>query len=252
MPKLGDFKVLTFDCYGTLIDWGKGILKALSPLVEKSGRALSREEILAAFAREESEEEALNPRLIYREILARVYEALARAWGVEGEEREALAFALSIAEWPPFPDTVAALRYLKGFYKLAILSNVDRSSFAKSREKLGIVFDHVFTAEEIGSYKPDLRNFRFMIEALQKEGFAKSDLLHIAQSLFHDHAPANLCALASVWIDRRAGRKGSGATPPPPPGVRFDFRFQSLSGLVAAHRRERGLARKGTARTAGA
>jgi FMN phosphatase YigB (HAD superfamily) len=119
-----------------------------------------------------------------------------------------------------------------------ILSSVDRKSFAASRKRLGVVFDAVYTAEDVGSYKPDLANFRYMIDALKRSGHAEHDILHIAQSLFHDHAPANAVGLRSVWIDRRKGAAGSGATPPPPEGVRWDFRFASMAELVEAHRAE--------------
>ena len=144
--------------------------------------------------------------------------------------------AASVGDWPAFADSAAALAYLKQFYKLVILSNVDRKSFAESEKRLGIAFDAVYTAEDIGSYKPDPRNFRYMIEALKRAGHAERDILHVAQSLFHDHAPANAAGLRSAWIDRRAGAAGSGATPPPPAGVRYDFRFTSMAELVEAHR----------------
>ena len=131
----------------------------------------------------------------------------------------------------------AALDYLKRFYKLVILSNVDRRSFAQSARRLGVEFDAVYTAEDIGSYKPDLRNFRYLLAALAKSGHSPSDILHTAQSLYHDHAPANILGLPSAWIDRRANQAG-GATPPPPAGVHWDFRFANMAELVEAHRRE--------------
>jgi 2-haloacid dehalogenase len=235
---LTDFRALSFDCYGTLIDWESGITAALAPLAAKSPLRRSREEMLESFARHESAQEAETPGLLYSELLARVHRRLAAEWGVAAAEEENRAFGASVGDWPAFPDSAAALAYLKGFYKLVILSNVDRGSFAGSEARLGVAFDAVYTAEEIGSYKPDPRNFRHMLAALSARGYRKSEVLHVAQSLYHDHAPANREGLASAWIDRRRGKEGWGATMPPPEGVRWDFRFNSLAEFAEAHRRE--------------
>jgi 2-haloacid dehalogenase len=235
--RLSNFTVLTFDCYGTLIDWESGIAAALQGLARHAG-GRPRDELLESFARHEAAQEAETPKMLYSDLLAQVHRRLARDWGVIASEEEHRAFSRSIGEWPPFPDSPDALRYLKGFYKLVILSNVDRASFMASEKRLGISFDRVFTAEEIGSYKPDPRNFRHMLDALRAEGHDGRKILHVAQSLYHDHMPANALGLASAWIDRRHG-EGWGATPPPPPGVHYDFRFASLADLVAAHRAER-------------
>ena len=241
--RLTDFKVLTFDCYGTLIDWETGIVNALRPLFGSDLVELRRDDILAAFARLETAQEAETPGMLYSELLAHVHRRLAEEWGVAATAADHRAFGSSVGDWPAFPDTAASLVYLKRFYKLVILSNVDRASFAQSRERLAVAFDAVYTAEDIGSYKPDLRNFRTMIDGLQRSGYPMHDILHAAQSLFHDHMPANAVGLASAWIDRRAGAPGSpgfhGATPPPPEGVRWDFRFAGMAELVEAHRAER-------------
>jgi 2-haloalkanoic acid dehalogenase type II len=236
--RLTDFKVLTFDCYGTLIDWETGIADALRPLMRGSHTERSRDDILAAFARHETALEAETPGMIYSELLVRVHRRIAEEWGIAATASDHAAFGRSVGDWPAFPDSAPALAYLKQFHKLVILSNVDRNSFAQSQIRLGIDFDAVYTAEEIGSYKPDLRNFRHMIGRLQRSGYRVHDTLHIAQSLFHDHMPANAVGLRSVWIDRRKGAAGSGATPPPPEGVRWDFRFSSMAELVEAHRAE--------------
>jgi 2-haloacid dehalogenase len=234
--RLIDFKVLTFDCYGTLIDWETGILKALQPLLRKDPQERSREDVLASFARHETAQEAETPEMVYSELLVRVHRRLAEEWGLVASEADHRAFGGSVGDWPAFSDSAAALAYLKQFYKLVILSNVDRRSFDESEKRLGVAFDAVYTAEDIGSYKPDPRNFRYMIEALKRAGHTERDILHVAQSLFHDHAPANASGLRSAWIDRRAGAAGSGATPPPAAGVRYDFRFTSMAELVEAHR----------------
>ena len=236
--RLSDFKVLTFDCYGTLIDWETGIINALRPVLGKGAAERSHDEILASFARHETAQETETPGMLYSELLARVHRRLAEEWGIAAREEEHRAFGGSVGDWPAFADSAASLRYLKQFYKLVILSNVDRTSFAASNQRLGVVFDAVYTAEEIGSYKPDPKNFRYMIDALKNAGHAERDILHTAQSLFHDHAPANAIGLASAWIDRRLGAEASGATLRAPGGVHYDFRFGSLAEMVEAHRNE--------------
>lgn len=236
--RLTDFKVLTFDCYGTLIDWETGILDALRPLLRKDPVERSRDEVLTSFARHETAQEAQTPDMIYSELLGQVHRRLAEEWGVAASETDHRAFGGSVGDWPAFADSAASLSYLKQFHKLVILSNVDRKSFAESRKRLGVAFDAVYTAEDIGSYKPDFGNFRYMIGALKRSGYAERDILHIAQSLFHDHAPANAMGLCSAWIDRRSDAAGSGATPSPPEGVRYDFRFPGMAELVEAHRAE--------------
>jgi len=236
--RLTDFKVLTFDCYGTLIDWETGIVNALQPLLGKDRIEHGRDDILASFARHETALEAEKPGMVYSQLLAAVHRGLAREWGIAASDEEHRAFGGSVGDWPAFADSAASLRYLKQFYNLVILSNVDRQSFAASNERLGVHFDAVYTAEEIGSYKPDPRNFRYMIDALRHSGHAEHEILHTAQSLFHDHASANAFGLASAWIDRRGDAAGPGATMPPPEGVHYDFRFGSLEEMVEAHRHE--------------
>ena len=236
MARLSDFKALSFDCYGTLIDWETGLMAALEPLRERAG--LGADALLEAFGRLENEAEERHPGMLYSELLADVYRSLAAELGVGAASGEAEAFGGSVGDWPAFADSAEALRYLKQHFRLIILSNVDRASFARSNERLGVAFDHVFTAEEIGSYKPSLRNFEYLLERLGEEGIARGDLLHVAQSLFHDHAPANRMGIASAWIDRRHDKAGGGATKLPEPMPRFDFRFTSLAELADAHRAE--------------
>jgi 2-haloalkanoic acid dehalogenase type II len=236
--RLGDFKVLSFDCYGTLIDWESGIYAALQPLLRRGGLDLERERVLESFARHESAEEAATPGMRYGELLAVVHARLAKEWGVAVEPEEDRQFGRSVPEWPAFPDSAAALRALKRHYKLVILSNVDRAGFRASNEKLGVEFDAVYTAEDIGSYKPDPRNFEYMLSRLASLGFGPKDVLHTAQSLYHDHAPASRFGLATAWIDRRQDRGGWGATMPPPAEARYDFRFGSMAEMAEAHRKE--------------
>jgi 2-haloacid dehalogenase len=231
---LSDFKVLSFDCYGTLIDWESGIQTALRPLVHRAGITLDGEAILAEFATRESEQQAATPDMRYADLLGVVHARLAAVWDAPDDPAENERFGASICDWPPFSDTAAALRALRERYRLVILSNVDRLSFRATQQRLGVPFDAVYTAQDIGSYKPDPRNFTYLIERLAEDGFQKSDILHVAQSLYHDHAPANTMGLASTWIDRRHGATGWGATVPPPQGVHYDFCFKSLAELADA------------------
>lgn len=239
--RLSDFKALSFDCYGTLIDWESGLSRALEPLNEQA--LVPQEQLLEAFGHAEHEVEQAHPGMRYSEVLTIVHGHLAERFGIQPDEEAARAFGRSVGDWPAFPDSREALAYLKRHFKLIILSNVDRESFAGSNERLGVEFDRIFTAEEIGSYKPDLRNFEFLLDRLQEDGIARSGLLHVAQSLFHDHVPANRMGIASAWIDRRHDKPGGGATKVPEPMPRFDFRFTSLEELAAAHRSERAEAR---------
>jgi 2-haloalkanoic acid dehalogenase type II len=236
--RLSQFKALSFDCYGTLIDWETGIRTALAPLAERSGK--SPEELLEAFGPIEHDLEETYPGMRYSDLLVKVHEHLCDDFNVERDEREARLFGGSVGEWPAFPDSADALSYLKGHFQLVILSNVDRRSFVGSNRRLGVEFDFIFTAEDIGSYKPSPRNFEHMIKWLEEAGIQKGDLLHVAQSLFHDHVPANRIGIASAWIDRRHGKPGSGATVMPDPIPHYDFRFTSMGELAAAHRAEQG------------
>ena len=240
--QLRDFKVLTFDCYGTLIDWESGIYNALLPLRELSNQGeRSRDEVLEEYAKIEADQELLTPAMPYSQLLSVVCQRLAKAWGISLTQEQANIFGASVPDWPEFADSVASLQYLKQHFKLMILSNVDRISFRASNLRLQVEFDAIYCAQDIGSYKPDPRNFEYMLRRL-KEGFGlnKQHILHTAQSLFHDHASANQFGLASAWIDRRHAHKGWGATLAPPGTPRYDFRFESMDALVQAHQAEMG------------
>ncbi len=236
--QLSGFRALSFDCYGTLIDWESGIFTALQPLLARVATPPARDTVLERFAHHEQRLETDSPALLYRDLLAQVHADLARDWGVAPDAEADRRFGASVGDWPAFPDTVGALRYLQQHFKLAILSNVDRDSFRASNLRLGVTFDLVCTAQDIGSYKPAPANFAYLLARLAEQGLAKADLLHVAQSLYHDHGPANAIGLASAWIDRRHAAGGLGATIAPPEGVRYDARFTSLEELAAAHRRE--------------
>ena len=233
--KLTDFQALTFDCYGTLIDWETGMIGGLKPLTERVGRGLSRDEILQAHARHESSQQNWTPQMRYSDLLAIVYKRLAEEWGVNATREECIAYGESIKDWPAFADSTEALRYLKKHYKLIILSNVDNKSFSFSNKKLGVDFDAIYTAEDIGSYKPSARNFDYMLEKLRTIGIGDKQILHTAESMFHDHGPANKTGLASCWIYRRHADQGFGATMHPGDMPKVDFRFNSMADLAKAH-----------------
>ena len=232
------FKALTFDCYGTLIDWERGILAELKPWVAASGQKLGDDQILEAFGEEESRCETATPSKLYPGILADTFRALGRRWGIAASEAQAAEFGRSVPRWPAFPDSAASLQYLKRHYQLVILSNVDRASFAASNKKLQVAFDKIVTAEDVGSYKPDLRNFRHLLAELETMGLRKEQILHTAQSLHHDVAPARSLGLKTAWINRRKGRAGAGATVAPKGDATPDVEFPSMAALVEAHREQ--------------
>ena len=234
--RLCDFPILSFDTYGTLIDWETGIWTALQPLLARLARPPEREAALAAFAGEESACQAATPGLPYSRLLAETHRNLARRWGCEPDHGESVGFGQSVGEWPAFPDAASALAYLKGRHRLITLTNCDRASYRGSAARLGNPWDAVLTAEEIGSYKPDEANFKFLLARVAEDfGAGPECVLHVAQSLFHDHVPAKALGLTTAWIDRRGGRRG-GATPPPQVAVEPDFRFDSMAAMVARHR----------------
>jgi 2-haloacid dehalogenase len=237
--KLTDFKVLSFDCYGTLIDWESGLWAALQPLIEASRTTIARDAALETFGILESEQQSQMPNLLYRDVLARVHAKLAAQWGAPPDEAKDKTFGTSIGNWPAFPDSAQALAYLKRHYKLVILSNVDRQSFAISNKKLGVTFDAIRTAEDIGSYKPNPKNFEDLIATVRALGHDKSEILHTAQSLFHDHAPAEHIGLARCWINRR-GDSGaaSGATKAVAVMPKLDFEFPTLAAMAKKHQSE--------------
>ncbi len=203
------FKVLTFDCYGTLIDWESGILSAVRPVLSEYGVKVSDEEILKLYAKFESESES-GEYMKYREILRTVAINFARRYNFDLPEEMEQFIADSVKNWLPFSDTVAALKTLKNKYRLGILSNTDNVLFSYSAKHLAVDFDFIFTSEDIGSYKPSRRNF---VYALDMIGVPKENLLHVAQSLYHDVAVANSLGISTVWVNRRHDKSGYGATP---------------------------------------
>jgi 2-haloacid dehalogenase len=208
MLDLSQYKWLSFDCYGTLIDWESGILGYLRPLLRRHGRHIDDNQILHLYSEFEPREQAGEYRR-YREVLA-----------------EAAGLAESILHWQPFSDTVPALRALHARFKLAVLSNIDRDLFAYSALKLEVPFDLVVTAEDARGYKPSIRNFELL---LQKLPVPQSQLLHVAESLFHDVAPARSLGIATVWVNRRQGKPAAASKLV---AAQPDLEVQDLSALV--------------------
>ena len=206
------FEVLTFDTYGTLIDWEAGILAALRPVLAAhgAGGAEGDEALLERYARHEAELEA-GPYLPYREVLARALVAVCADLGVAPTGAQVAAFSDSVGDWPAFPDSAQALAALHERFRLAVITNCDEHLFARSERRLGLRFDWVVTAERARSYKPSTTNFEVAFATI---GVPRERILHVAQSLYHDHVPAKALGLSTVWVDRRAGREGFGATLP--------------------------------------
>lgn len=201
---------LTFDCYGTLIDWESGILDAVRPILEPLGLRQSDDEILATYAELETAEEA-GPYRPYKVLLRSVVTRLGERLGFEVDARELDCLSSSIAGWRPFPDTVDSLRRLKTRFQLAIVSNIDRDLFEASARRLEVPFDWVVTAEDARAYKPSRAVFE---RALRTIGHPRERILHVAQSVYHDIVPAGALGLATVWVNRRHDKAGAGATPP--------------------------------------
>ena len=237
MRSLLDYQALTFDCYGTLMDWESGIWNALQPLFLAGEAEVPRSTALAEFGRLETVLEREMPGLRYPEILARVHHDLAGTLGVPTNDALDRAFGASVPTWPAFADSSEALAELSDRFRLVILSNVDRESFAASNRRLGVDFDAIYTAEDIGSYKPDPANFDYMLRRLEADhGIEPDTILHVAQSLFHDHAPAKAAGLDTVWIDRQRLSSGGewGATAPVEEPPTPDHVFFSMADLARA------------------
>ncbi|MDX1388741.1 MAG: haloacid dehalogenase type II [Acidobacteriota bacterium] len=221
-------RALTFDCYGTLIDWESGILRALRPVLDRYGVEIDDDRLLEFYARHEPDAQAGGYRP-YREVLGSVVEGIATELGFTASPDETASLAESIPDWNPFPDTVEALRALKRRFKLGIISNIDDDLFAASARRLEVDFDWVITAEQVGSYKPSTRNFE---RAIERIGLPGDVIVHVAQSLFHDVVPAKKLGLATVWVNRGGARPGFGATPAAV--ARPDLEVPDLAALVTA------------------
>lgn len=236
MAKLTDFRLLSFDVYGTLIDWETGVLNGLKPLSQQAG--LTREKALEVYHDLEKAQQNKTPDMAYSQLLTTIYPQFAERLGIEAPAAsDAEKFGQSVAQWPAFPDTVDALRRLSKHYKLVVLSNVDRESFRGSNAGPlgGVQFDRIITAQDVGSYKPDLRNFEYMLKAAKSEfNVEKDQVLQTAQSQFHDHHPAKQMGIKSVWIERR-GTMGNRQE------EIYDWKFVTLGEMADAVEQELGI-----------
>ena len=204
----GRYEVLTFDCYGTLIDWETGLLEALRRALPGASGG-DKEALLESYGRHEAEAER-PPYRSYREVLASSLKGVAADIGVDVTRDATAVFSESVRDWPAFADSAEALGRLNDRFGLGVITNCDTDLFAASNERLGVAFDWVVTAEDARSYKPSPRGFELAFERI---GVPRERILHVAQSLYHDHVPAKALGLTTVWIDRRHDRPGTGATP---------------------------------------
>lgn len=230
MARLTDFRILSFDVYGTLIDWETGVVDGLRPLLESNGAQQSREELLSLYHELERTQQAKTPDMRYHQLLTTIHPQIAARLGLPqpAPEQDA-AFGESVGQWPAFPDTVNALKELGKFYKLVVLSNVDLESFSKTNAGPleGVPFDLVITAQEVGTYKPDLQNFEYMLERVHAEfGTSKDQVLQTAQSQFHDHHPAKKLGIKSCWIERPGAIMGNRED------VVFDWKLDTLGAMA--------------------
>ncbi len=224
----GRFDAVTFDCYGTLIDWEAGLSTAFRSLLDPHAVAPDGDELLETYAHFEAEGER-PPYRRYRDVLTEAARATCSTYSVEPTAEELAMFGGSVVDWPAFPDSHDALSRLKTRFRLGVLTNCDDDLFAASNARLGIEFDWVVTAQQAGGYKPAIHNFEVLFERV---GLPRDRILHVAQSLFHDHVPAKALGLSTVWIDRRRGRRGAGATPPAE--ARPDVAFPDMSSFATA------------------
>ena len=205
----GRFEALTFDCYGTLIDWERGILNALQPVLAPHAIEADEDALLERYAKHEADLEA-GKYLSYREILARALLGLCADFGFAPSEQDIAEFSESVGVWPAFPDSAAALRRLAERFQLGVITNCDDDLFARSNKRLGVSFDWIVSAQTARSYKPSLNNFAVAFDMI---AVPRERILHVAQSLYHDHVPAKQLGLSTVWINRRHDKPGFGATP---------------------------------------
>jgi 2-haloacid dehalogenase len=207
VPDFSRYQVVSFDCYGTLIDWETGIFSALRPILAAHGKSIADAELLKLYSELESEAEQGEFRS-YREVLQSVVRGFGERLGFKPSEAQVRSLPDSLADWRPFPDTVAALQRLKARYQLAIISNVDDDLFAATARLLEVPFDHVITAQQARAYKPSMRMFDL---AQQRIGVSPAQWLHAAQSVYHDVIPARSMGIATVWVNRPSPRPGAGA-----------------------------------------
>lgn len=232
---LTDYTILSFDCYGTLIDWEAGFAAVLVPWAQQVGLDVDEEALLLAYADNEAAIEREAPGMLYPLVIAKAFRRTGADLGRAVDDEWAQRMRDSVPNWPAFDDSAEALRRLRAHYDLVILSNVHRDGFAASNERLGGgEFRWIITAQDVGAYKPADPHFEEFERRLSDAGVGSREVLHVAQSLFHDHVPAKRRGLDSVWINRRHARPGWGATPQPSQGFGYRAEFDSMAAFADA------------------
>jgi 2-haloacid dehalogenase len=222
------FEILTFDCYGTLINWEEGILRALNRVLAAHGKNADDATLLRLYGDFEANAEQGEYRC-YRDVLRDVVQSFGRQFEFASTDKEADSLADSLPDWKPWPDTVEALRQLRSRYRLAIISNIDDDLFSGTRPQLGVEFDHIITAQQAQAYKPSMKIFRL---ALERIGLPTEKILHIGQSIYHDVITAQALGISTVWVNRPSKRSGVGAVKTA--DGRPDLEVSSLAEVAAA------------------
>jgi putative hydrolase of the HAD superfamily len=236
--KLRDFNTLTFDVVGTLIDFEAGILGWFRPSLERYGVSKTDEEILTSFAAVEDKYQRETPEKPFTEMLPLISRDMASGWGVRFGDTDAESFKDSIRSWPPFPDTVEALDELGRRYRLVAVTNADTWALDHMSANMGDPFHERVTCDEVGVNKPNPRVFEYVLDKLAPVGVEKGDILHTAQSQYHDIVPASALGFATMWIERRQSQNGFGATPGPERVVTPTFHAASMADFARQVREE--------------
>ncbi len=238
-PRLGEFSTLTFDVVGTLIDFERGILEWFRPTLANLSKGKTDEEILTTFAAYEDRYQRDTPDKPFTAMLPLIYRDIAAQWDIEARDNEAREFQESIQSWPAFPDTVASLTELKKWYRLVAVTNADAWALRYMSATMDDPFDERITCDEVGVNKPNPRVFDFVLEKLAPLGIGKNDILHAAQSQYHDIGPAMKLGFSTMWIERRHGKESFGATPRPERAAEPTFHATSMADFVRQVREER-------------
>lgn len=229
--RLDSITTLTFDVVGTLTDFETGIVEWYHPWLRRHRQRVDDEEILRAFAAAEERLQRSNPAMPFTSMLPLIHDALAESWSLDSDESESLDFRDSIRDWPPFPDAVAGLRTLRERFRLVAVTNADSWALEQMSRTLGDPFDEAVTCDMVGVNKPDPRVWEFTLDRL---GAKREEILHCAQSHYHDLVSARNFGLGTAWIERRHDAEGSGATPSTDESVKTDFHVHSLADLISA------------------
>ena len=237
--KFGDFDTLTFDVVGTLIDFETGILDWFRPTLGRHGVSKTDEEVLTAFAAVEDKYQRESPEKPFTGMLPLIYRDMAFGWGIGFRDEDAESFRDSIRSWPPFSDTVGALGELGSRYRLVAVTNADAWALGHMSANMGDPFQEGITCDEVGTNKPNPEVFEYVLEKLAPRGVKKKDILHTAQSQYHDIVPATGMGFATMWIERRHGKNGFGATPIPGRVATPTFHATSMADFARRVRQER-------------